>query len=359
MKGSTKILIIDDEKIVLKSCLRILRRENYVIDTAVSGEEGLKRTEQENYDIVITDLMMPGIDGMKVLEVLREKQPEITVIIFTGFATVESARKALKMGAFDYIPKPFTSAELRDVVSNAIKAREESSEAKMLDIMAIVSHELKSPISAVHTTADTLYRGYFGKLEQEQQETIEAILRNCQYLEDIIRNYIDLSKMEIDNLESFKKEINLVDDVVQPVLDMPEHSKNMKHMDIVTGFEVSPMVYGDPNLLRIVITNLVNNAIKYGMSGTEIGITLGEQEGNYLFSIHNEGVGISRDDIDNRLFKKFSRLKQTGTEGVKGSGLGLYICKKIVEKHNGRIWVESEPGKGATFYFTMPKIAAT
>jgi two-component system sensor histidine kinase/response regulator len=355
MKESTKILIIDDEKIVLKSCLRILRRENYVIDTAVSGEEGLRRTEEESYDIVITDLMMPGIDGMKVLEVLRAKKPEITVIIFTGFATVESARKALKMGAFDYIPKPFTSAELRNVVSNAIKAREESSEAKMLDIMAIVSHELKSPISAVHTTADTLYRGYFGKLGQEQQETIEAILRNCQYLEDIIRNYIDLSKMEIDNLESFKKEIDLVDDVVKPVLDIPEHSANMKHMDIVTRFEVRPMVYGDPNLLRIVITNLVNNAIKYGKNGTEIEIKLREEEGNFLFSIHNEGVGISRDDIDNRLFKKFSRLRQTGTEGVKGSGLGLYICKKIVEKHSGRIWVESEPGRGATFYFTLPK----
>jgi signal transduction histidine kinase len=115
------------------------------------------------------------------------------------------------------------------------------------------------------------------------------------------------------------------------------------------------MVYDDPNLLRIVITNLINNAIKYGMSGTEIEITLGEEEGNYLFSIHNEGVGISRDDIDKRLFKKFSRLRQTGTEGVKGSGLGLYICKKIVEKHSGKIWVESEPGRGATFYFTLPK----
>jgi signal transduction histidine kinase len=139
------------------------------------------------------------------------------------------------------------------------------------------------------------------------------------------------------------------------VLDIPEHSENMKHMDIVTRFEASPMVYGDPNLLRIVITNLVNNAIKYGKNGTEIEIKLREEEGNFLFSIHNEGVGISRDDIDNRLFKKFSRLRQTGTEGVKGSGLGLYICKKIVEKHNGKIWVESEPGRGATFYFTLPK----
>ena len=354
MDIKSKILIIDDEDIVLKSCRRILGKEDIEMDFAYSGEEGLECTDEKNYDIVITDLKMPGIGGMEVLKTLRERKPEVTVIVFTGYATVESAREALKMGAFDYIPKPFTKSELRDVVKNAIKAREENSDAGMLDLMAVVSHELKSPISTVHTTAEILGKGYFGKLEPDQQKKVEAILRNCQYLEDIIRNYLDLSQMGIDDLESFKKEINLVNDVLEPVLSIPEYDKNLKGMKISSDFRVEPILYADPNLLQIVVTNLVNNAIKYGRNNTEIKIDLYKDNDNYVVSVFNEGVGISGDDIDKRLFKKFSRLKQAGTEGVKGSGLGLYICNEIIRKHQGRIWVESEFGEWVKFYFSLP-----
>ena len=223
----------------------------------------------------------------------------------------------------------------------------------MLDLMAIVSHEMKSPVSAVHTTAETLYRGYLGNLDPEQQKTVEKILRNCQYLEDIIRSYIDLSKMDIDNLESFSQDIDLVDDVIQPVIEIPEYGDNLKKMPIVADYAVRPRVNGDPNLLKIVVTNLINNAIKYGTPETPVRVRVAEENGQYQVSIRNEGVGISPEDAEQRLFKKFSRLKQKGTEGVKGSGLGLYICKKIVEKHHGRIWVESKVGEYATFCFTI------
>lgn len=355
MDNVTNILIIDDEDIVLKSCVRILKNESYDIDTVQSGEEGLKRIAEKEFDIVITDLKMPGLSGMDVLAELKKNHPEILVIIFTGFATVENARDALKMGAFDYIPKPFTNEELKIVVENAVKARDKQAGTGMLDLMAIVSHEMKSPVSAVHTTAETLYRGYLGNLDPEQQKTVEKILRNCQYLEDIIRNYLDLSKMDLDNLESFTAKIDLVADVIQPVIDVPENKDNLKKMPIVTEFAARPKINGDPNLLNIVVTNLINNAIKYGKQETPVTVRLTEDEKSYIVSIRNEGVGISKEDIEERLFRKFSRLKQKGTEGVKGSGLGLYICKKIVEKHKGKIWAESEVGKYVTFSFSLPK----
>lgn len=355
MDKKHKILFIDDEEIVLKSCLRILRKEDYEIDTALSGEEGLDRVKEKGYDIVVTDLMMPGIDGMEVLEKLRNEYPDIVVIIFTGYATVETARRALKMGAFDYIPKPFTNEELREVIKNAIKAREENTKAGMLDLMAIVSHDLRSPISSVHTTAEVLFKGYFGNLEPEQKKRVEAILENCQYLEDIIRSYIDLSKMGIDDIESFKEKIDLVKDVINPAISLPEYDLGLKKMEIIKDFKISPVLLADPNLLKIVITNLITNAIKYGKENSKILISLYEKGGSYIFSIYNEGVGMSRDDIDNKLFKRFSRLKQKGTEGTKGSGLGLYICKTIIDKHRGKIWAESEEGKWTRFYFSLPK----
>ncbi|MEJ5363198.1 MAG: response regulator [Spirochaetota bacterium] len=117
-----KILIVDDEDIVLKSCLRVLQKLDYEIETAYSGQTALDNLEKKKYDIVVTDLMMPGMDGMQLLEEIKKRYPEVIVIIFTGYATVETARQALKAGAFDYIPKPFTPDELRNVIENAVKS---------------------------------------------------------------------------------------------------------------------------------------------------------------------------------------------------------------------------------------------
>ena len=355
MEKEMKILIVDDEDIVHKSCQRILRDENYAIDSAYSAEEALDKIEKISYDLIISDLMMPGMGGMEFLRIIKELQMDVTVIIFTGYATAETARKALKMGAFDYIPKPFTPEEFREVVQNALEAQKKNSNVQMLDLMAIVSHELKSPVSVVQTTAETLYGGYLGNLEPQQQEIVEKIIRNCHYLEDIIRSYIDLSKMELDNMESFKEDIDLVKDVIEPVIEVPETLDNYRGMKLVTDFSEISKLRADPNLLQIVVTNLVNNAIKYGKNRTDIKLSLHEQNGSVYFSVYNEGVGMSESDIRNKLFNKFARLKQKGTEGIKGSGLGLYICRKIVEKHQGTIRVESREGSWVRFTVILPK----
>jgi len=354
MSQQKRLLIIDDEDIVLKSTQRILRDSGYHIDTASNGEEGLAMLDREDYDLVVTDLMMPGMTGMDVLRTIKEKKIDVTVVIFTGFATAETAREALKTGAFDYIPKPFTPEEFRDVISNAVNAKSDE-EANMLDLMAIVSHELKSPVSVVQTTAQTLAKGYFGNLEPKQKEILNTIIRNCQYLEDIIRSYVDLSKMELDNLEAFENSIKFVEDVLLHVITIPEYQNNAKNMPLITDYHTSGEIQGDENLLRIVVTNLVNNAIKYGRENTEIKISVYEEGEDLIFSVYNEGVGISAKDIKNRLFNKFGRLKQKGTEGVKGSGLGLYICKKIIEKHNGTIDVESEVDSFVKFTVKIPR----
>jgi len=350
---AVKLLFIDDEDIVLRSSRRIFAGAGHEIETASSGDEGLAMAMAKDYDIVVTDLKMPGLGGMDVLKALRKDRPRTTVIIFTGYSSVETAREALKAGAFDYVPKPFTPEELRSVVANAIEARRNAAGAKMLDLMAIVSHELKSPLAAVQTTATTLHRGYFGKLEPEQQKIVETIIRNCAYLEDIIRSYIDLSKMELDGLAAFKERVPFASAVVAEVLAMPGVRDNIRKMPIETELEGDPVMDGDPALLKILAGNMVNNAIKYGTEGTPVRIRLETKDGELIFSVRNEGVGIP-DEARGRLFRRFERLRQKGTEGVKGSGLGLYICKTIVDKHKGRIWVGGEPGHWVEFSVALP-----
>ena len=349
MSKPIDILVIDDEPIVIQSCIKGLKNCGYAIDSAVSGEEGLEKSGQKKYDIIITDLKMRGIGGIEALRRIKEKDPRQIVIVFTGHADVGTARESLKLGAFDYIPKPFMPDELRDVLANATKRLRQKNDTKMLDLMTIVAHELKSPVSTVHTTADTLYGGYFGNLTQEQQKVLETIQRNCQYLEDIIRCYIDLSKMELDGIDVPKQKIDFVEQVVRPVVETPEYRDNLKKMRLQVDFAAAPQIMGDTNLLKIVVNNLLNNAIKYGYADTDIRIRVSQENDQAVFSIANEGVGISREDIEKRLFKRFERLKQRGSEGVKGSGLGLYICKVIADKHEGRLEAVSTLGKCAQF----------
>jgi signal transduction histidine kinase len=349
MNDLRRLLIVDDEDIVINSCHKVLRKSGYVIDSASSGGEGLQKAAANKYDVIVTDLKMPGIDGLEVLRRLKAANPRQVVVVFTGYANVSTARESLKLGAFDYVPKPFTAQELREVVANALKRVDEPGPTAMLDLMAIVAHEFKSPVATVHTTAETLYRGYFGNLTPEQQHSLETVLRNCQYLEDIIRSYIDLTRMELDKLELTPQAVDLVRDVVDPVVHTPEYQDNFKRMRLVSHYEEVPHVAGDANLLKIVVNNLVNNAIKYGTPATEVRVEVAARNGRVMLSVFNEGAGIPPADIPKRLFTRFGRLKQKGTEGVKGSGLGLYICKQIVERHGGTIGVTSEPGKFAQF----------
>jgi signal transduction histidine kinase len=221
--------------------------------------------------------------------------------------------------------------------------------SKLPDLLAVMAHELKSPAATIHTTAQSLRAGYFGELSPEQHEGVATLLRNSQYLEDILQGYIDLSMIELDALEFRGVRVDLARDVVAEVLVSHGYQARLKAMPIVTACAEVPPIIGDANLLRIALGNLISNAIKYGRAGSEIRVRVSRDGDHAILSVHNEGVGISRGDIDTRLFGRFQRLRQAGTEGVKGSGLGLYLCKRIVEAHGGGIEVDSRPGVHAEF----------
>lgn len=350
MSDATHLLIIDDEDITIQSCLEILKDSGYEIETAKSGEEGLSKLNEHRYDVVIVSLRIPGIDGIEVLKRIKEKDPTQLVLVMASSPTVETARNCLKMGAFDYLPKPFAAIELREVLTKAVINHKKG---KALDQMAIVAHEFKSPLTTIISTTHTLYGGYFGKLTPEQQKGIETIMRNCAYLQDIVRCHMDLSKIEDDNLELQKIPLDLVKDVVAPVVDTPEYQNNLKGMTVSVTYADLPPITGNADMLRIVVNNLLNNAIKYGRAQTEVQVKVYRAGHTAVLSVYNEGPGASSSEIENLIFKRFERLKQKGTEGIKGCGLGLYICKQIIEKHHGRIEAFSEPEQNIEFRVSL------
>lgn len=226
-------------------------------------------------------------------------------------------------------------------------------DSKMLDLMAMLAHELQSPVATIHTTADTLHGGYFGALTPEQKAGVETILRNCAYLEDMVCCYIDLSRIETGALEFLPRPVDLIEHVVNPVLAEPEYRENLKKMPVVCRFSPVQLVSGDARLLRIVLNNLLNNAVKYGRAGSTIEVSVASDGEAVAVAVRNEGVGISPEDIERRLFRPFQRLRQPGTEGVKGSGLGLHICRRIVEMHGGAIEARCDADVFVEFRFTL------
>ena len=223
-----------------------------------------------------------------------------------------------------------------------------------MEMLGFVTHELKSPLSSMIFSAAALRDGYFGTLTDDQKKTADTITRNAKYLAEMIVNYLNLSRIEKGEMTVSKRPIDLCGDVVAPMIDQTRGQIDEARMQLETHMPDHLDAVADPALLRIVVDNLLSNAAKYGTEGGRIELTCAEDGGQVQVSVWNEGEGIPKDDLP-KLFGKFVRLEQPAAQARKGTGLGLFVSREIIEKHGGRIWAESEPGRWARFSFAIPK----
>jgi len=222
-----------------------------------------------------------------------------------------------------------------------------------MEMMGFVTHELKTPLASSILNAHSLKSGYFGELNEQQRNAAESIARSLHYFEGMVKNYLDLSRIEKGELRLEKRDINLNSDVVKPIIE--ELRTQFIHKKITLDNRIGDItVNADPNLMKIVFDNLISNAIKYGFEKGRIELGAKAEGDTLTLNVWNAGEGIPQKDFP-RLFKKFSRLNGgASTADKKGAGLGLFITREIIEKHGGTIRVESEPGKWCNFIFTLP-----
>ncbi|MFC1714100.1 cache domain-containing protein [Candidatus Poribacteria bacterium] len=249
-------------------------------------------------------------------------------------------------------------------MAQAVKEREEELNtsnielkrinSNYLEMLGFVSHELKTPLSSMTLNAYSLKDGLLGDLPPNQLKVIDSISRNLTYLEDMIKNYLDLARIEKGELIVHKTQIHLNEDCLQPILDQLGKQIDESKMRIDNHLADDLSVNADPNLMKIVFDNLISNALKYGNEGGVISIEVDELDDRYQINVWNEGQGIPKDKME-MLFQRFSRIRGAKPTSKKGSGLGLFITKEIIEKHGGEIWCESEEGKWVNFIFTLPK----
>ena len=363
MNDENTILIIDDEEVVRDSCTRILQKNRYRVYSAPDGESGLKLAEELKPDLVFVDLKMPGISGMEVLERLQQKDPTIVSVVITGYATIDTAVEAMKKGAYDFLPKPFSADELRLITKRGLEKRKLVLEANALrreketireNFVSIVSHELKSPLFAVQQTLYAFLSGAAGELLPAQKEMLERIKIRVDSMLKLINTWVEMTSIDIRQIkDKFKPvDINSVLSRALETLSSKAASKNIR-LSLNSPRSVRP-VQGDEETLLEVFLNIIGNAIKYSHPGGCVTITVDDGNHELRISVADTGVGIEKEDIP-FIFDDFYRGKTQSKTGEIGSGLGLAISKRIVQAHNGSITVESEPGKGSTFTVILPR----
>lgn len=243
-----------------------------------------------------------------------------------------------------------------EACSEALQSRIDELEAanhSYLDLLGFVAHELKSPLASAVMSLYMVKDGYLGPISPAQTRALETAGQSLEYFQDMIRNYLDLSRLEKGELRANPTYFPLHLRVVRPVLAELERPLERRRMVVEDHVPAGKVVYADANLLRIVYENLLSNAVKYGREGGRILLEAKEQVGEVQLSVENEGPGIAPDQVP-LLFRRFSRLHHDEHAASRGTGLGLYICKEIVEKHGGRIGVQSEAGHWVRFHFTLP-----
>jgi len=382
-----RILIVDDDPSLLKALPEAvrLRLKNVAVDTCDSAAEALGKIGSTDYDAIVADIKMPGMDGLALLAEIRTLRPDTPTVLITGHGHDDLAVLALRGGAYDFVQKPIDRDYIVGSLTRAIEERErrrrveeqqvflgqhaellekiveertrELREANRLkdQFMAMLSHELRSPLGAIRMWASLLRSG---KLDAERTaRAIEAIERSAITQGQLVEDLLDVSRITAGKLVLDARPIDLAA-VAEAAVDAVRTDAEAKQVRLEQVFELGEGVQGDPARLQQVVWNLLANAVKFSPRGGRVLLRLARADGQAIISVRDEGEGIAPEFLPH-IFEPFRQADGTSTRAYGGLGLGLAIVHDVVELHRGTIEVESKgKGQGATFTVKLPLVGA-
>ncbi|MCK5219414.1 response regulator [bacterium] len=379
-----RILIVEDEYSIRTALEILLEEEGYEINCLDNGSEAINLLQGKNYDLVISDIRMPGISGLDMLKEIRKLPSCPGVIMITAYGTIETAIKAMKMGAGDFLVKPFSNDLLKMTVCRVLECREMSQENQRLrelermkkEFIAIVAHELRTPITSIRGYLKLVLGQKAGKLNPLQNEYLDVVLQNTQKLNRIVDKMIDIAYLET-NKSSFQTISTNISGILSEVETAVRNVCELNHLqfEIQQPASLRPIIM-DPYRLNQLMHILVDNAISFSPPKGHIWLSANKWKGagsfqednapnsyvdlsdlenmDYLeITVKDEGPGIS-EEILTRVFEEFYQAEDIYTRHVGGIGLGLCLCKRIVRVMGGKIWVKSRLGQGCTFTLILP-----
>jgi two-component system sensor histidine kinase/response regulator len=365
MESKPAVLIVDDSPQNLELLEANLIPLSYGIIKAASGEEALEKLSENNIDLVMLDVMMPGINGFEVCRIIKKKAGYLPVIMITSLSDRDSRIKGIESGADDFISKPFDSIELKLKIKNILKSKnlyddvEKSRRAiKALDelkdnLTSFIVHDLRNPLSSISGFLDLL--SISKDLKKEDLVYVERANQGAKTIMGMISNLLDMGKMENNEIQVNAEDCDLEEIVSSAIKAItPMLNDNAVHLINKTN-ETNVTVKVQRDLAERVVQNLLSNAIRYSPEQGEISVNsaVDEVSGFVAVSVSDSGSGIPK-ELQQRIFDKYATV-EAKTNRMRGStGLGLAFCKLAVELHGGKIWVEDRSGGGSIFRFTLP-----
>jgi DNA-binding response OmpR family regulator len=359
---NTRILVIDDEKGLRDMLVYSLTARGYGVETAAGGAEALELARGRRFDLALCDVMMPGMDGLQTLRLLKEARPELEVVMVTGYATLETAIRAMKEGAYDYVSKPYELDELCGILDKALergrlKAKvgelEQLSRLKS-EFLANMSHELRTPLNAILGYSSLLMDGIYGEVPAAQGAALQRVVVNSRNLLALINNILDFSKLNAGMMPLHIEEFDALE-IAREVADTMQCLAEQKKLSLEVRGEGPLPVRSDKTKVKQILINLAGNAIKFTETGSVV-ISAEALPGaaGLSLSVSDTGPGIAAADVP-AVFQEFKQLDGAATRRFGGTGLGLSITKKLAELLGGSVAVESEPGRGSTFRVTLDR----
>ncbi|MEA4856622.1 hybrid sensor histidine kinase/response regulator [Solidesulfovibrio sp.] len=355
-----RILVVEDSAFMRAHLRRQLRRYQFRVHSAKNSDMALAILDQRpDIAAVIIDYDMPGQNGLDLTRAIRRRfrHREVCLIGISGKAPRSISSEFLKNGADDYLHKPFEREELYCRVLHGVEAVERMLEIKRLErlrrmFLSMLAHDLKSPAGGIVGAANLILDGLCGHVGGEVREMAAVISQAGRRLCSLASNMQDLTRLETGRLEP-SLAANRLDGLVMERVRLAEATASGKGIRMRAEVADLPLLAFDPDLMARLLDNLLSNAVKFSPPRSEVRVELVLAADEAVIRVRDQGPGILPEERE-RLFKPFERLSARPTAGEKSLGLGLAIAEGIALAHGGRIWVESEPGQGATFCFTLP-----
>jgi two-component system, sensor histidine kinase and response regulator len=365
------LMVVDDEPGMRDAVERTLsghvhhvkestRSVGFRISQAASAEQALEAFKQAEPDILLLDHGLPGISGISLLQSIRNDSPDILVIMITAYGTLENAVRATKLGAFDFLAKPFTPDEVRSAVGKAVdhivlqrQSRRIAEERRRIrfEFLTAIVHELKTPLAAVE--------GYLRLLQEPEPEgggmdrryMIERSLIRLQGMRTLIHDLLDLTRIESGQKKRQLAQVDVTRIAERVCSDIVPAAEALQ-VAVVLESSTPVGMLADAEEVEIMISNLVSNAVKYNRPGGKVSVRCMRQEDRVTIAVSDTGIGMSSAELAS-LSGEFSRIRNSKTAGIPGSGLGLSIVRSLVSRYDGTVDIASKPEVGSSFAVTL------
>lgn len=368
--SGARLLIVDDERTQMTALCDTLEDAGYQTTGLTSAHDALELLRRQPFDLLLTDLVMPEMSGIALLRQAQGIDPNLLGIVMTGNAAIDTAIEAMQAGALDYVLKPFKLSVILPVLTRAMNVRKlrieiaqlqqrlrryvaelEAANKELESFSYSVSHDLRAPLRAISSYSTILAQDYAAEIPPGAHALLGKVIDNAHRMGSLIEHLLHFSHLSRQTLTRHKVSVvKLVGETAE------ELRKEAGARDIELRIGELPDAIGDSVLLRQVFVNLLSNAFKFTRQQPRALIEVGCEirDGEPTYFIRDNGAGFDMRYME-RLFGVFQRL-HSNTE-FEGTGIGLSLVQRIIQRHGGRIWAEAEVGKGATFHFVLPTVA--